>query len=79
MTALAERHDLAITAVNERSDVLDQPQIVERDLFPDADHWRPLGRVGRSLKIETPTGTGVSTERPFSRHLSELVSELGSA
>jgi crotonobetainyl-CoA:carnitine CoA-transferase CaiB-like acyl-CoA transferase len=52
VTALAERHDLAITAVNERSDVLDQPQIAERGLFPDADHWRPLGLVGRSLRIE---------------------------
>jgi crotonobetainyl-CoA:carnitine CoA-transferase CaiB-like acyl-CoA transferase len=52
VTALAERHDLAITAVIDSSDVLVQPQIVERDLFPDADHWRPLGRTGRSLKID---------------------------
>ena len=52
VAALAERYDLAITAVVDASDVLQQPQIVERDLFPDADHWRPLGQVGRSLKIE---------------------------
>jgi crotonobetainyl-CoA:carnitine CoA-transferase CaiB-like acyl-CoA transferase len=59
VTVLAERHDLAITAVNDRADVLDQPQIVERGLFPDADHWRPLGRLGRSLKIETTDPTGL--------------------
>jgi crotonobetainyl-CoA:carnitine CoA-transferase CaiB-like acyl-CoA transferase len=52
VTALAERYDLAITAVIDSSDVLEQPQIVERDLFPDAEHWRPLGRLGRSLEIE---------------------------
>lgn len=51
VTALAERYDLAITAVNDRSGVLEEPQIVERDLFPDADHWRPLGQLGRSLKF----------------------------
>ena len=59
MTALAERHDLAITAVNDRSDVLDQPQIVERDLFPDSDHWRPLGRLGRSLRIDGTEPAGL--------------------
>ena len=60
VTALAERHDLAITAVNDRSRVLDQPQIVERGLFPDADHWRPLGRLGRSLKIDGSDPAGLN-------------------
>jgi crotonobetainyl-CoA:carnitine CoA-transferase CaiB-like acyl-CoA transferase len=60
VTALAERHDLAITAVNERSQVLDQPQIVERGLFPDSDHWRPLGRLGRSLKIDGTDPPGLN-------------------
>jgi crotonobetainyl-CoA:carnitine CoA-transferase CaiB-like acyl-CoA transferase len=59
VTALAERHDLAITGVNERSDVLDHPQIVERGLFPDADHWRPLGRLGRSLRIDGTDPAGL--------------------
>ena len=59
VTALAERYDLAITAVIDSSDVLEQPQIVERDLFPDADHWRPLGRLGRSLRIDGTDPAGL--------------------
>lgn len=49
---LATRHDLGITIVNEIAEAFADPQIAARDIFPDAEHWRPFGPVGRALRLD---------------------------
>ena len=48
---LAVRHDLPITRVNEAGEVPAEAQIAARDIFPDADHWRPLGPAAPAVPI----------------------------
>lgn len=47
---LADQHDLAVTRVNDIDEAAVDPQIASRDLFPDDEHWRPLGPMGQSLR-----------------------------
>jgi len=58
LAELAVRHDVGISRVNDLEDVAAEPQIAARHLFPDADHWRPLGPTGRAMHIarDAPLG-----------------------
>lgn len=51
LAELAERHDLPITRVNDAGEVSGEAQIVARDIFPDAGHWRPLGPAAPAVPI----------------------------
>jgi crotonobetainyl-CoA:carnitine CoA-transferase CaiB-like acyl-CoA transferase len=56
LAELAVRHDVAMTRVNAVGDVPRDPQIVARDLFPDAAYWRPLGPAAPAVRLDQPTG-----------------------
>lgn len=52
---LALRHDLPLSVVNTPEDAAADPQIAVRGLFPDAEHWRPLGPSAPALGIDAAT------------------------
>lgn len=58
--ALADEHDLAITAVNGLRDVARDEQVLARGLF-DGESWLPLGPAGRPLPIKPAGRPGADT------------------
>ena len=51
LAAIAVLHDLPITRVNDTAEVPSDGQLVARDIFPDAGHWRPLGPAAAAIPI----------------------------
>jgi crotonobetainyl-CoA:carnitine CoA-transferase CaiB-like acyl-CoA transferase len=49
---LAARHDLGISRVNEPAEGAANPQLRARDIYPDPEHWRPLGAVAARLPLK---------------------------
>jgi crotonobetainyl-CoA:carnitine CoA-transferase CaiB-like acyl-CoA transferase len=66
--ALADEHDLAITAVNGLRDVAGDEQVLARGLF-DGERWLPLGPAGRPLPLEPAGSPGADS--------AALIGELG--
>lgn len=55
LLTLAERHDLPLSKVNELSEAAADPQLRERDVFPDATSWRLLGQLAAAVPFKKPT------------------------
>jgi len=52
IVALAARHDLGISRVNQPAEGAADPQLRARDIYPDPEHWRPLGAVAARLPLK---------------------------
>lgn len=52
IAALAVAHDVPLSRVNSVEEAFDDPQIAARDVFPDADHWRPLGPLTPAVRLD---------------------------
>lgn len=52
---LAVRHDLPLSVVNSPADAAADPQVAARGLFPDPEHWRPLGPSAPALRLDATT------------------------
>lgn len=54
IVALAEQHDVPITRVSEVVGAAGHPQLALRNIFPEADRWRPLGPVAPPVRLDLP-------------------------
>jgi crotonobetainyl-CoA:carnitine CoA-transferase CaiB-like acyl-CoA transferase len=62
---LANRHDLAITMVNDIEDLATDPQVATRGVISDGPAWSPLGSLAAELPYAVDSGVGSDTRPVF--------------
>jgi crotonobetainyl-CoA:carnitine CoA-transferase CaiB-like acyl-CoA transferase len=62
---LADRHDLAITVVNEMEDLATDPQVATRGIISDGPAWAPLGSLAAELAYAVDCEVGSDTRLVF--------------